>query len=301
MAATQSLSVYYISIPIITISTIIMFLILMLYIYKLYILSLNKNLMPFIHKMTTISIISCFICGLLDLYDNLICFLSNKYLFEIEIYNIINNCIYTIVLLSLFILFIGRLYYTFITTIYSLNKIFLFFIFIIIIISLISLLNAEIGYARKQKYKISIAIIIINDTILNIMCIIIFIYKLIQIGNNKYIQLNDDEQHNDEQLNVINILIRHSILSTISIIFNQIWYSILFYYTFIYRGTPDNQKLNDIISIELSIRTIYLMVNCIILYLNLNINHWLYYFYCKKCHLCCYNKFVVYNNHQIEP
>ena len=249
--------------------------------------------MPFIHRMTTIAFISCFICGALDLLDIVVFFVNeDKYLIEIEIYNIVNNCIYTILLISLFTLFIGRIYYTFYSSInYSLSKWFLYFVYFLIITSILCFIPAEIGYASGITFThgISILIIIINDTLLNIMCLVLFIWKLKQVSfiDNDDLKIEllsvsngDDNNENMEELTIINILIRHSILSTISIVFNETWYILLFYYTFI------DGHLDDVnLSIELCVRTVYLTINCIILYLNLNIHHHQYLRLCRCCHV----------------
>mmetsp|Transcript_24981 Transcript_24981/g.39680 ORF Transcript_24981/g.39680 Transcript_24981/m.39680 type:complete len:91 (+) Transcript_24981:684-956(+) len=81
-------------------------------------------------------------------------------------------------------------------------------------------------------------------------------------------------------------MIRHTILSVISIVFNQLWYMVLFYYTF-FSGTHQI-TCNKARFIELVVRTLYLLVNCLVLYLNLNINHYLYSALCKVCHSSCY-------------
>lgn len=272
-----------------------MFTLLIRYIHKLYIKKLSLHLMPFIHRITTISFICCFICGTLDLVDNVICFIEeDKFLHEIEIYNIVNNCVYTIILISLFALFIGRIYYTFYSSVnYALSKWFLYFVYFLIISSIACFIPAEIGYASSItfSYKISILIIIINDTLLNIMCLILFIWKIKQISFHDDLSIellakisSDDDDEDVEALTIINILIRHSILSTVSICFNEMWYILLFYFTFI-----ENNDITDIqekhLSIELCVRTFYLTINSIILYLNLNIHHHQYLKLCRFCHL----------------
>eukprot|EP01084_Bolivina_argentea_P313488 542877_1 len=341
---------YYISIPVISLCSFAMLVLVIKLIYKLYVLGKSKSLMPFIANLTTVCMISCLICGILDLYDDIICFNSDRYLFERDItpFAIANNCMYTIILMSLFGLFIGRLYYTFSNTIFSLSKYFMYFIYFLVITSIICFIPAEIGYAHAStlfSYHLSISIIIICDSVLNIMCITLFFVKLKQIANSlesefeyqmvtvleddgsrllynnidgslnkQHIDLdfhaqtyhetinehkqteNDNSESNStsteepNQMNLINIIIRHTILSIISIFFNQVWYCCLSYYTFIVDVNDMTEPAyNNIISLELCLRTVYLCVNCFILYFNLNINHWIYYSIYKSCHLCCYN------------
>merc|ERR1712003_423794 len=86
------------------------------------------------------------------------------------------------------------------------------------------------------------------------------------------------------QMNLINIIIRHTILSVISICFNQGWYLMMIICSFVvnYDGMSD-KKHTGIFLMQLCARTVYLMVNVIVLNFNLNINHWIYFRIYKSC------------------
>eukprot|EP01083_Nonionella_stella_P082243 227004_1 len=337
---------YHVSIIILSICTFIMMVFVTRLIHKLYICKQSIHLMPFISTMTTVCMVSCFICGALDLYDHVMCYVYNIYLFDksINARHIINNSVYVIILISLFALFIGRLYYTFSDTIYALSNYFVYFVYVLLITtSLICFISAELVYAVPNTKTIlspnvSVAIIIINDTTLNIMCIVLFFYKLRQISvpsaSKQDYQMvtvlsdNDDAVSNKNtidldfhiqsyhdtinrmhsvlppdpsqvepvtegpnQMNLINIILRHTLLSTTSIFFNQAWYFCLLYSRFMVTAKIEETKqYNDIIVVEVVTRAVYLVINCIVLYLNLNIHHWRYYRICKPCHLWCYHR-----------
>ena len=219
----------------------------------------------------------------------------------------------------------------------------MYFVYFLIITSLVCFIPAEIGYAmRNDSYYISsVIIIIVNDTLLNIMCIAVFLYKLHQISifdkalrcqsyhmvnildddenlldENGYVnkenidldfhaqtyhetmsatptRMNTDANTSSEgpkQMNLINIMIRHTILSVISISFNQSWYFLMIFSSFgVDYGAMSHREHTGVYLMQLCARTAYLMVNVIVLYFNLNINHWIYFGIYKTCHLCCYN------------
>eukprot|EP01084_Bolivina_argentea_P040697 75163_1 len=131
----------------------------------------------------------------------------------------------------------------------------------------------------------------ITDLLLSIILIIVFSKKLINVT----VDLADDcdnchsIQLNESQTGLLNIVIKHFILSMTSVISTQIYFCFLSIIMILnefenFRGTNGEILLFGIAFIFWALDS---LINCLCICMNLDFNHQIYYILCGKCHTYC--------------
>ena len=165
----------------------------------------------------------------------------------------------------------------------------------------------------------SFQFILACDFTLNFMMLSLFLYKLLQVilmmdfandhGHRKQEQIQNENEVeivfirkesiklNAQQNRMVTVMTRHTILSSIAISFN-----VIFYISVIYGSHIEDPDEEDIWFLAYSnmIKGIHGLFVTITIYLNFSFNHKLYFRFCNKCHLCCYHMFTKLTKRQIR-
>ena len=207
--------------------------------------------------------------------------------------------------LVIYLLFIGRLYYTFNDTYYKLSSRMLMILVIIVIITtlisifyitclLLQLFNVYIS--TKWIYPLFI-IYIVHDMVLNATLMVLFVRKLKhvvvaqsenQMATNLLTTYRDEFFLNldTSQLKFIHVMTKLTVLSGIIIICNEIalTFVMIEFIWLLHKPWPQFVKY--------SLRTIYLLIAVINVYLNFEINDKIYHRICGSLHIKLYGHFV---------
>ena len=149
----------------------------------------------------------------------------------------------------------------------------------------------------------SFLFILICDFTLNFIILSLFLYKLQQLilradFATDYNEIDiRDIKLNDHQIKMVTVMTRHTILSSIAIVFN-----IAFYITVLHGSNIEILDDADLWFLGYSnmVKALLGLTVAITLSLNFNFNINIYYLLCNKCHLCCYNMFVQNAKKQIQ-
>lgn len=242
---------------------------------------------------------------------------------------VFSNFFYGISSISLYIVIFGRLYFTFKykAVRYQMNRSTIYFMIGFIVLNAVIILFYTLimlfFYQQKvtQFYfilKITFIILDASDLLLTIFMLVLFVYKLQQIIvgtsfaenyrssyhlnshsirsessigiNSANIESNNDIELNTMDIKLITIITRHSILSSVVIIFNQVFYISVIVGSAVVFNSIDEQNLYFLAYSNL-IKAVLGVVNAITLYLNFGFNILAYRRYCNGIHIYCYNYF----------
>eukprot|EP01084_Bolivina_argentea_P077287 140157_1 len=317
----MDVNMYWIVFPIMSICLLVMMFIFISLIYQIFILKKAENIHQFYVKITILCMVFFILTTLTDLvhavisyytqiamsaqwFDPVVCTADTCYYF---------GCI------TLYTLIIGRLYYTFKDTQYSLSK-FALFIYVIllstssgIMIYYVYVVAKDHKLHNKSLGNTDICLMII-DVILNTSMPILFITKLrkfiLQMAVNDYNEcitnsIKYDKKHlnklkkeleddpsmivsKSRQYKLIKVVVRHTILSTVAIICNELFFlsNMLFY---LY---PTIQNAEWWAKIVYTVRDVEGVIILSVLYLNFNFNQDCYHCCCRLCDICCSYIFI---------
>ena len=207
-----------------------------------------------------------------------------------EIIIFIADIFYFISTLSLYILFIGRLFISFKGTMYEISKLFLGLMGVLILITAGNMIKYLVPISQTlAQREISIIVLSINEVIITIILCITFIYKLkklVVMQSNGAANVESDISGislTNSQQRMLYLITKHSILSILMVVFNLIFYSCLLYEIEIYIS-------NFTVAVEYGLRSLEMTLICFLLYLSFGFNDRLYVKICKICHSFCYKK-----------
>lgn len=305
---------YIAVIPLMLMCIILMIVLLCLLVYQLFYSDAREKHQKIVSSITT-GTICCIICGILSSILNFLhCgyyFLTNKDMYlvhNLRIIVVISVGIYYLQCISLYIVVFSRLYYTFKEVFYSLNKLTISIVITLIIITgigmiancvLLYLLNPSSNVFYPIQFVICI-FFIATDITLNIIMLILFIHKLqkaIIIANglsNKVSEVisieSGDISLNQYQDKLIFVITRNTVLSSIAIIWNQLYFATVIYGYHVSNIYNDNQIVMSLYFVIFSygMAVIASTVFSITLYLNFGFNADKYDKICSICDNACY-------------
>eukprot|EP01084_Bolivina_argentea_P131159 231555_1 len=231
----------------------------------------TERILKFYQITSIISIVSFIIsCGI-DFGDGVYYFYSGIDVFHTKSYWLIvlTNIFFAISTVSLYIFMFGRLTLTFKNSEqYNLSKRIIYIFGILIILDILSFIFYITSVALLYKYftiqvvyvyvKIGFAILLVSDFVLNFMILFLFLYKLQQLiisidctKEYSHHRLSHDQNENDtneisyntdttrklsikltrNQRKMITVMTRNTILNSISVFFNILFYISLIFGT----------------------------------------------------------------------
>ena len=306
-------------------SLLVMICLLFILIYKIMI-SKVKTIHPFYRGTIMICILTCISSTIIDSIRVESCYFDT--LCDINDTNIALKMaadgLFFFTTIIFYIILIGRCYLTFRDTEFELKKCTIIFISIMIIISVLCMISYLIILQFSLYSNILIKYIdagmtilmSVNDIILNITLLIIFIHKLrsliVNLGKND-VTIRDIEHDESElitnddavssilldnaQVNLIIVITRHTLLSFYALIFNQIVYLILCSLIFIPIYSDTIQYLSLICYMFRSLDNVVIVSA---LYLNFGFNLKIYLKLCGYCHVKFYRRITIKTKNKIK-
>eukprot|EP01084_Bolivina_argentea_P003779 7121_1 len=288
--------------------------------YQLFLSNSKSKVRTLYRRITFISCIFCTFCIIADLIHVTHAFIDNGIIISHKYDHalVTATAFYYVGTVTLYILLMSRLYFTFQNTMYSLSNSLTIFIGLLISISaLCGVYYCIIIASITDEYKVitfnrpATIILEINDFILNSVLLILFVYKLKRFiadsydyNNTMELLINDSEEsihsrnntkslssiHRDQvklephQNKFVRVITRNSLLGSLAIIANQLFWIGYMYDVYIVRDIT----VNLYPSIVYSMRSCENMINVMVLYLSLTINDKMYFKLCNSCHKACY-------------
>eukprot|EP01084_Bolivina_argentea_P090265 162685_1 len=270
----------------------------------------HKPISPFYKYVTIICVTFCALSTIVDLIHTTIAYIrheqsSDTYRFGTIM--TIADITYFIASISLYILIIGKLYLTFKSTSYRVSNKYIIFLSILIVTSVFCMTQYLITLNNKDTIKFLdnsvkfVYAVIINDFIIDISVLALFVYKLQQLlidtidiglihqNSDNIIQIvkesADEYDFQNSQKRLVALITRQSILGSIQIFFNC---------TFYFKVLVDRYTVGPKFPSDLAFQTSHCLralENLVVigtLYLNFNLNTGLYYKICGCCHNGCY-------------
>eukprot|EP01084_Bolivina_argentea_P131158 231553_1 len=231
----------------------------------------TQRILKFYLITSIISIISFIISCAIDFGDGVYYFYSGIDVFHTKYYWLIvlTNVFFGISTISLYIFMLGRLNLTFIDSAqYHLSTLTIYLFVILIVLDILSFIFYITSVALLYKYftiqvvyvyvKIGFAILLVSDFVLNFMILFLFLYKLQQLiisidctKEYSHHRLSHDQNENDtneisyntdttrklsikltrNQRKMITVMTRNTILNSISVFFNILFYISLIFGT----------------------------------------------------------------------
>ena len=263
-----------------------------------------------LHNICFITFILASICDMLHGLGALISntnILSHRIL-SVIIAHVFADVFYYTSSLTLYILLIHRLFSTFTNTAYAISKWFYYWISVQIIIQIILMLiyiimlilydcRSTIGC---RVMGICASVIMINDYILNIVCITLFVKKLRQLmvaklkgevsewmSPDKSVKSCVKEMIKENTLNnnLLTVITKQTVIGIFVTLTNQAFATCIFIvFTF-----DSAQEAGSLVMVAYLLRGGESAFICVLLYLGLQINEKEYNRLCKCCHRACKN------------
>ena len=202
----------------------------------------------------------------------------------------IADAFYFIESISVYILIVGRLYFTFTDTIYALSKKYLYGLLVFIELNFKTMI-IYFYYLCINNFKLLGLVTIFRigfEVVLNMAVVFLFIHKLWQqiilmIQNNA----NRDHQQFQRTMKLIQVVTKYFLLSCILIAVNPSFYIAVDIVIFLSNQAKESFNIELGIYMIYNIRALELTIFTFILFLNFNFNHKIYNILCGKCHRCC--------------
>eukprot|EP01084_Bolivina_argentea_P090593 163203_1 len=280
---------YLIAISIVSICAIIATCICIATLYHLCIKDSSKWIKKLYSDLTFITILSFTLCCIGDLVHYVIRFIYFPHRFDYDINEstlaTIIDAIYYFGNITFYILLLLRVK-TVLTPLNIPKCVFYILSILIIIASLSSMAYCIILFSmynddnNRHKYiRISVFILSITDFLLNVCLLSLFSYNLKKSIITAEISSDAHQRH----VSIItDVLTKHFILFTIAIIANQGYFTWTIYYT----SSNDDNTIQGADIFPHILRSLENVINVLVLWLILQINHKQYIRCCKYCHFC---------------